>query len=377
MNFIRHAYILIALSAILIGIATAANAQETPATGLVTTPETAPVVAPAPAAVPETPPAAPATTTETTTPAAAPAQTPAAATTTAPPQTTEAAATATEEPTEEYESCPNVPSATPVATPVDIAALEHEAQAGSPSAAYSVANEYARIGKYPEAEKWYRFALYKGEGRAALGLYELFAAKAIKLDDAENIRNYGLNLMEEGAKSGGGGAAMNLATLYLYGQGSTKDYEKAREWFLLAEAADKPMASYELGIMYSNALYFEVAPRKAFHYFEKAAAAGIAPATRQVAIAYHTGIGAAKDLDKAITCYTRAADQGDMLAMRDLGNIYRIDRPDSGQSSAWYQKAANLGDPDSLYMLGRYQEAAKKKHHLSRVIVEPDYAPKE
>ncbi len=285
-------------------------------------------------------------------------------------------AVAGDEEISEYISCPAVAGVAPPPL-ADMAALEKDAQAGSAPAAFDLANEFARLKKFPEAEKWYRFALYKGDGRSALGLYDLHTTGSIKLENPEKIKSYGLNLMQESAKKGSGGAAMNLAMLYLYGQGMAKDYNKAIEWLMIAEADKKPMASYELGLLYSNGLAMDTSPRRAFHYFEKAAAAGIAPATRQVAIAYHTGIGAEKNLDKAITCYTRAADQGDVLAMRDLGNIYKLERVRGGSSEAWYRKAADLGDADSQYMLGRYQEAAKQKHHMSRMIVEPEYVPKE
>ncbi len=276
----------------------------------------------------------------------------------------------------EFDSCPAVAGVAPPPIP-DVAALEKQAQAGSAAAAFDLANEYIRLKKFPEAEKWHRFALYKGEGRSALALFDLHTAGSIKLENPDKIKSYGLNLMQEGASKGSGGAAMNLAMLYLYGQGVEKNYDKAREWLLIAEADKKPMASYELGLFYSNGLATDTSPRRAFHYFEKAAAAGIAPATRQVAIAYHIGIGAEKNLDKAIICYTRAANQGDVLAMRDLGNIYRLERVGAGSSEGWYRKAADLGDADSQYMTGRYQDAAKQKHHLARVQVDRDYVPKE
>lgn len=291
-------------------------------------------------------------------------------------------------PAPDAESCPAVPSAQPAAAPVDIAALEKDAQAGVVGSALTLADEYARLKKFKDAEKWYRFVLYKGDGQGALRLYELHQAGSIALVDAENVRQYGLSLIEDDAVKGNGGSAITMAFLYLQGRFFPKDYDKARQWFSMAAAAGKPMASYQLGLLHTSGLYHDIAPRRAFRYFEAAAAAGIAPATRQVAIAYHTGIGAARDLDKAIVCYTRSAEQGDMLAMRDLGNIYRKDRPNAALSESWFKKAAALGDPDSSYVLGmlyqnsspaeseRYLAAAVKlKHHLARVKADPSYVP--
>lgn len=286
------------------------------------------------------------------------------------------------------EACPAVPGVISKPGNADIPALEKRANEGSTSDAIALAQVYADEGKFVEAEKWYRFALYKNDGEGALGLYDLYSAGSIKLDDPEGVKKYGLSLIQSEAQKGNGGAAVSLAFMYLQARYVGRDYEKAREWFIVADEAGKARASYQLGMLYSNGLYFPISSYKAFYYFQRAAAAGIAPATRQVAIAYHMGIGAEKDLDKAITCYTRSADQGDALAMRDLGNIYSKDRPNAGLSVSWYKKAAALGDADSNYRLAElyknsspaeaknyYATAAKKKHHLARVVVDPTYVP--
>lgn len=194
------------------------------------------------------------------------------------------------------ESCPSVASTAKINAPVDIKTLEEDAADGDVDAALNLAQEYTLTKDVKAAEKWYRFALYKGDGRGSLGLYDLHKSGLLKLDDAENVRQYGLNLIEEDARKGNGGSAITLGRFALYGENRPRNADEARDWFTLAEKAGKPMASYFLGLMYSNGLDYDSLPRVAFHYFEKAAAAGIAPATRQVAIAYHTGIGAEKIL---------------------------------------------------------------------------------
>lgn len=288
------------------------------------------------------------------------------------------------------DSCPDVPGVQKAIVPVDVVALEQQASAGTVDAALALAHEYVALKNYVAAEKWYRFVLYKGDGRGALGLYDMTVAGQAVIPDIETTRQYGFNLIEEDAKKSNGGSAMALGEFYLYGKYVKADYEKAREWFVVAETAGKPMAAYQLGMLYSNGLYYDSLPSVALHHFEKAAAAGLGAATRQVAIAYHTGIGVTKNLDDAITCYMRSAAQGDMLAMRDLGNVYRFERPNAGLAESWLAKAAYLGDPDAHYILGdmfrssrpqearqHFMAAAKIKHHLSRVEVDPDYVPHE
>ncbi len=282
---------------------------------------------------------------------------------------------------QQYDPCPDVPApAGSTGAPPSLETLEEEAQAGSVGSAITLGYRYAGEEDYAKAEKWFRYALYKGDGRGALGLYSLSEEGQVKLEDPEAIKKYGLNLIEQDARSGNGGSAITMAMMYLYGQGLEKDYDQAHDWLVIAEESGKPRASYELGVLYSNGLFQAVSPRKALHYFKKAAAAGIGPATRQVAIAYHTGIGTVKDLNQAIACYERSANQGEVLAMRDLGNIYRMEKPNSGLSNSWYRKAADLGDPDAQYELGGSQwleKAMQQKHHLARIKADPSYVPPE
>ena len=284
--------------------------------------------------------------------------------------------------------CPDVPGVVSPLIAPDLLLLEQQAQNGSASAAIILSDTYTAQAQYAKAEKWARYSLYKGDGRGAIKLYDLSKAGHITLGDAEKIRQYGFGLIEQDARKGNGGSAVTLGTMYLFGQGVDTDYDKAHDWFVIAEEAGKPMASYQLGVLYSNGLYQPISNRKAFRYFKKAAVGGIAAATRQVAIAYHTGLGAEQNLDQALVCYERSARQGDPLAMRDLGNFYMYERPDRGQSESWHKKAAALGNPDSAYELGimykgsseskKYFDAATKyKHHMARVQVDPDYVPKD
>lgn len=273
-------------------------------------------------------------------------------------------------------SCPDVAGVMAVEAITDIPTLERMAKEGNLSAAINVAKLYTEQKKFPDAEKWYRFSLYKGDGRGALGLYELHQIKGNILDNPDNTKQYGLNLIKEDALKGNGGSAITLAMLYLQGQHIGTDYNKAKEWFSIAEQAGKPMASYQLGMLHINGLMGAVQPRVAFHHFERASAAGIAAATRQVAIAFYTGIGAMQSKEAALTCFKRSAAQGDMLAMRDVGNIYLADKKDKGAAEPWFKKAAALGDPDSNYRIGNYAASAKMKHHLSRMIADPGYVPK-
>ncbi|MCK5285081.1 MAG: sel1 repeat family protein [Alphaproteobacteria bacterium] len=274
----------------------------------------------------------------------------------------------------------------PVMANADMKLLLSEAENGSGSSAISLADEYIILKDYKQAEHWYRFALYKLEGKAALSLYKLHKEGHIMLKDPEEIKKYGFDLMIQNAENGHGSDALSLGHFYMYGKYTKKDYDLAHRWFLAAEKAGKPMASYQLGISYINGLYQNISYRTAIRYFEKASNAGIFRATRQIAIAYHTGIGKSKNIDKAIEYYTKAAEQGDIFAMRDLGNIYGRERPDRALQKSWLEKSAAHNNADANYYLGvfykkinpvkskkHFKSASDMKHHLARIEIDETY----
>lgn len=59
---------------------------------------------------------------------------------------------------------------------------------------------------------------------------------------------------------------------------------------------------------------------------------------------YHRGIGGVKkDEQEYIKWLIKATEQGDVLAMRDLGRYY-YDKRDYAESFIWYVRAADHGD---------------------------------
>lgn len=264
--------------------------------------------------------------------------------------------------------------------------LEIEAQDGSGFSAYELAKAYEKLEDYAKAEQWYRFAFYKNNGRAALNLYFLYKKGFIKLEGAETVKNFGIDMITAEASQGDGSAALYLAVVYMRGELTEKNYDQSYEWFLKAHEDGKPMASYHLGMIYLNGLFKNTSHRKALRYFEKASIGGVERATRQLALSYHTGILHDQNLGKAITLYERAAAQGSVLAMRDLANIYRDERPNTRKYLFWLNKAAKFEDPDAHYYLGVYykgrdkkksdqhfKKAASLEHHLARKESDKSY----
>ncbi len=272
------------------------------------------------------------------------------------------------------------------ATPEEMAELQVKIQNGKDSAALKLANEYVKREQYAKAEKWYRYALLKDIGRAAIELYALHKDGAITLDDPTLMRDLGVGMLENEAANGDGSSALYLGVMYLQGDYIDTDYAQANSWFLAAEQQSKPMASYHLGMGYINGLHKLHSPRKAIHHFKKASAGGHGDASHHVALAYHTGIGAAQNKEQAFAYYKKGAQQGSAKAMRDLAHFYKTEYNDTANYENWMKRAAALADLDAHYFLGQlyessnpaasvkhYKAAASQKHHLSRLKVDKSY----
>jgi TPR repeat protein len=91
------------------------------------------------------------------------------------------------------------------------------------------------------------------------------------------------------------------------------------------------------------------------------ATSGNAFAQYYVGWMYNYGIGVKDDTEQALYWYHRAADLGNVKAMRSLGNLY--DRQGTAktdvQACIWYRRAVELGDADAMADLAYMYASAK------------------
>ena len=69
---------------------------------------------------------------------------------------------------------------------------------------------------------------------------------------------------------------------------------------------------------------------------------------------YRDGIGVVRDEKQAIAWFQKAADQGNLWAMRNLGNLYEKGlgvAKDCKTATAWYAKAAVSNHTDAKTLL--------------------------
>jgi len=135
-----------------------------------------------------------------------------------------------------------------------------------------------------------------------------------------------------------------------------------------ASAGSNPLAWYNLGFIYRHG--WEGNPphdEKGFEWYSKAANAGNLDAMRKLGYMYERGWkGHPPNHEKAIEWYTKAASAGDSAAMNKLGTIYwhgwEDHPPDYEKALEWYTKAARAGNPEAMYNLGLMYRSGWKGH---------------
>jgi len=112
-----------------------------------------------------------------------------------------------------------------------------------------------------------------------------------------------------------------LAACYAEGKGVKKDLAHAFAWFEKAAAHNVPLAQWNLGEMYATGLPgIDPDPKKATLLCKRAANAGFAPASATLGALF----AKANKHERAVHWWTLAADQGDLEALFNLGQAYRL-----------------------------------------------------
>ncbi len=154
---------------------------------------------------------------------------------------------------------------------------------------------------YGDGLDWYHYTAGKGDAEAQYRLgrfYETGIKTAPR--PAEARRWYA-----KAAEQGDARAQFRLAALLHQGRGGPKDLTGARRWYEAAAAQGRPEAIHNLAILLERQ-----DPKRAAGLYEKAAKAGIAEASSQLAIMILEGRGRSPDKVAALAWLTLAAEGG-------------------------------------------------------------------
>jgi TPR repeat protein len=87
--------------------------------------------------------------------------------------------------------------------------------------------------------------------------------------------------------------------------------------------------------------------------FRQSADAGNADAMRWMGWMFHNGLGVGRDYNQAIGWYTKAANLGDAMAMRNMAAVYEA-QENYAQAMAWNRKSADAGYVGALNAIGNF-----------------------
>lgn len=168
-----------------------------------------------------------------------------------------------------------------------------------------------------------------------------------------------MTLYEQAEKGGNATASMRLGLLFMSGKGSSRDVQKAVAQFEKAVQGGVIYAYNLLADMYLSNDGLPVDVDKARAYLQSGASLGDSNCQSTLASMYHFGKGGvATDFALAATLYQKAADDGVLLALNNLGDLY-----EKGQGVPQdYAKALNL-----------YREAARKGYGTALISLSELY----
>ncbi|RHZ44900.1 hypothetical protein Glove_707g76 [Diversispora epigaea] len=150
----------------------------------------------------------------------------------------------------------------------------------------------------------------------------------------------------DNAQWGNSDGQNNLGYCYEKGIGTTKDEEKAFQWYLKSAEGGNLMGQYNLGHCYHDEIGTTKDEEKAFLWYMKSAKEGNSYGQHNLGYCYEKGIGTTKDEEKAFKWYMKSAKGGNLLGQCDLGSCYHNGIgtiKDDGKMFQWYTKSAEGG----------------------------------
>lgn len=139
--------------------------------------------------------------------------------------------------------------------------------------------------------------------------------------DADSVRASMLKCFEEAARLGLPIASANLGRLYSSGELVPRDYEKAYIHFDQAAAAGFAEAHYQLGLMHEFGRGVPVTYTEAAYHYRLAALDGHRLALSRLIESYLSGRGVEVDWDMASFWLIRSVQQGDMSSLVTLADV--------------------------------------------------------
>lgn len=201
---------------------------------------------------------------------------------------------------------------------------------------------------------WYERAIDQRQWDAAVNLAVLY----LNGDGVAKNSARAVELLNQAADHGHAVAQQNLGVLYQYGEVVPRDYAKAKVWFEKAAETGNVDALVSLGDVYSRGLGTQVNEQLAFNWYMQAARLNSPEAQTEVGYMYDEGLGVSRDLDKAFEWYRRSAEQDYALGVYNLAEMHELGKGtgvDLAAAKKLYRKAFELGYSQAADALNRLE----------------------
>ena len=176
----------------------------------------------------------------------------------------------------------------------------------------------------------------------------------------EKDETKGFNYCKRSAEDGFNKSIYIVAECYARGRGVKRDMKKAFELHSLL--GERNYAKSQLFVancyMEGDTGAVDRNDKKAFEWYMKGAENDNAICQYYVGYCYANGVGTKADEQKALVWYTRAAEKGHTLSKQIVEGYTGKKVIVKGEGSPFdsYMFSAENGDPESMFIIGRYYE---------------------
>jgi len=195
-----------------------------------------------------------------------------------------------------------------------------------------------------DALVWFAKSAQQGNATAQFALGNLLKSHADVVADAA---------FAQAAAAGEAGAQFAMGERYRLGTGVAQNWIEACRWYQMAAEQDHALAQCTLAGCYTAGKGVKKDLAHAFAWYEKAAAQNLPQAQWNLGELYATGLpGVEADPKKATLLCKRAANAGFIPAQATLGALFsRANKHD--RAVHWWSMAAEQGDLEALFNLGQ------------------------
>ncbi len=157
------------------------------------------------------------------------------------------------------------------------------------------------------------------------------------------------------AQKGHAWAQTYAGDCYLWGEGTSQNYERAYYWHKLSAEQGNTTAQTQMGYLMEKGLGVPKNEKEAVKWFTLAAQKGDREAQYMLGLCYYEGSGAAMDYGSAFMWTQKAAQQGHVNAQYNLAYFYEQaigTGKNQGEAFSWYLKAARQGHAEAQFQTG-------------------------